>query len=36
MLIEITGASVKFIGSKYIQENFINMSIELTALHIPE
>ena len=27
MLIQITGASVKFIGSKYIQESFINMSL---------
>ena len=29
MLIKITGASVKFIGSKYIQESFINMSLLL-------
>ena len=27
MLIQITGASVKFIASKYIQESFINMSL---------
>ena len=29
MLIKITGASVKFIGSKYIQDSFINMSLLL-------
>ena len=29
MLIKITGASVKFIGNKYIQESFINMSLLL-------
>ena len=27
MLIQITGTSVKFIASKYIQESFINMSL---------
>ena len=29
MLIKITGASVKFIGNKYIHESFINMSLLL-------
>ena len=29
MLIKITGESVKFIGSKYIQESHINMSLQL-------
>ena len=29
MLIKIIGESVKFIGSKYIQESLINMSLEL-------
>ena len=29
MLIKIIGESVKFIGSKYIQESLINMSLQL-------
>ena len=29
MLIKITGESVKFIGSKHIQESHINMSLQL-------
>ena len=29
MLIKITGESVKFIGRKYIQESFINVSLQL-------
>ena len=29
MLIKIIGETVKFIGSKYIQESLINMSLQL-------
>ena len=33
MLMKITGESVKFIGSKYIQESLINMSLQLYITH---
>ena len=36
MLIKITGVSVKFILSKYIQESLINMSLKLYISNIPE
>ena len=35
MLIKITGESVKFIVSKYIQESLINMSLQLYISYIP-
>ena len=34
MLIKITGESLKFIGSKYIQESLINMSLELNISYL--
>ena len=33
---KITGVSVKFILSKYIQESLINMSLKLYISNIPE
>ena len=34
MLIKITGESVKFIGSKHIQESHINMSLQLYISYV--
>ena len=36
MLLKITGERVKFNGSKYIQENLINMSLQLYISYFPE
>ena len=34
MLIKITGASVKFIGSKYVQESFMSHIVKATELKL--